>query len=507
MNKRKILQRVLAVIAGVLGGILWYDHRHAPVDIADLRAVIENETLVVSWRSPAIVRTDHLELTIVKDEESATVRLMPWEDTYTATDISSSDLVRVSLQAFFRDGSAGAMQATTARSVAPEDLPNLMTLKIVTDTGNDPTYRVREKSDPTWPGETITDAAYLTARVDIIENGAITSDNLPLSIRVRGNTSAVGNPKKPYKLQFPAGIDLLGLGPDYAETDWLLINCGSDLKTLVGNYIGLLCGQEWVPQMRFVNVMLNGDWKGLYVLSEPVNLLSSHGAVSEDGLIIESDPYWWASDGLYFSVTQSKNYHYTFKYPRLFGVKDPRIGQVQQAIQQIEDLAEAGQEDVFERLDIDSFVAWMMDKDLMGVLDAAGSNRYMYMESFDAQGGQSTQLKAGPLWDFDSSFQSVDQFCPQHSDWSIYKSLFEMASFNTRYRERFDEVKGTLSADVEAMLQPLLADQGEALNESRRLNNERWDATSSDVFAEADQIVEWLDARIAWMDTALAAAE
>ena len=93
-------------------------------------------------------------------------------------------------------------------------------------------------------------------------------------IRGRGNAAwdTFKNYKPSYKLNFNEQISLFGLGG--ADKDWLLISTVTD-KSFLRNYaiqrLGhLLSGNEWSPSCMFIEVYLNGDYRGVYLLCEQI---------------------------------------------------------------------------------------------------------------------------------------------------------------------------------------------------------------------------------------------
>jgi hypothetical protein len=98
---------------------------------------------------------------------------------------------------------------------------------------------------------------------------------LSARIRIRGNTSRLFD-KKSYKLNFfdnqeqELPVNVMGMG---AHDEWALYGPFLD-KTLLRNYLFLnLYGEiePYTPDVRFCEVILNGDYQGLYVLMETVS--------------------------------------------------------------------------------------------------------------------------------------------------------------------------------------------------------------------------------------------
>ena len=72
------------------------------------------------------------------------------------------------------------------------------------------------------------------------------------------------------------------------------------LNTLVGLKVNELIEMQWTPQYCFVNLMINGDYRGIYILTESVKRdIDCRLNVDKTGYIIEYDAYWWNED-VYF---------------------------------------------------------------------------------------------------------------------------------------------------------------------------------------------------------------
>ena len=94
-------------------------------------------------------------------------------------------------------------------------------------------------------------------------------------IRIRGNTSRLFD-KKSYKLNFyneqglELPINIMGMGE---HDEWALHGPFLD-KTLLRNYLFLnLCGEiePYTPDVRFCEVMIDGEYQGVYVLMETIS--------------------------------------------------------------------------------------------------------------------------------------------------------------------------------------------------------------------------------------------
>ena len=174
-------------------------------------------------------------------------------------------------------------------------------------------------------GRSITNVTKVPARLVIkkqnktqYDSGVYKKGESGLTIKIRGNTSAYFNPKKPYKLKLQKKADILFRENEnaYKDKNWLLLPLY--IFPLAGLKINELLGMPYAPQGSPVNVFINGDYRGIYLLMESVQQNEQcRVCINKDnGYLVERDPYWW-NENLYFttSIYSGPSYCYTFKYP------------------------------------------------------------------------------------------------------------------------------------------------------------------------------------------------
>ncbi|MCM1310306.1 MAG: CotH kinase family protein [Bacteroides sp.] len=93
------------------------------------------------------------------------------------------------------------------------------------------------------------------------------AEPLPLQIRGRGHSSWRLSPKKPYKIKLGERTSLLGMADN---KHWALLKPGE--SAIAGLQLARLMGMEWVPDFRPIEVVINGDYHGLYFLTETIRI-------------------------------------------------------------------------------------------------------------------------------------------------------------------------------------------------------------------------------------------
>ena len=384
--------------------------------------------------------------------------------------------------------------ADTVSAAAQARLPKLI---INTDGGEEPTCEIIYPPEEDMPGVTITGNSYVHGSFSSYElpGGAVTvskdkesdapaSDtatdaaqtkeqtpgSLPVKVKVRGNSSAIGA-KKSYKLKFEEPVELLNRGPGYADKEWLLLNNGSDLKTWLGFWLSKRLGMAWTPSVRFVDVEMNGKNKGIYLLSESVEVGAARVNIPEAGALFEEDVYWWNEDGNYFRTKNLPVFMaYTWKYPEDAAPDDKRIKDLQTRMQRIENKLSLHDVFIGKELDLDSMASWLLVRDILGHGDPAGSNLYFYTDNI-----RSGKIKMGPLWDFDAAFEEAERWSLQHdAPYLPFYNLIQNAAFNKVYASKWAAVAPSLEQELSQAMDEFYASEGAAIEESRRINSSLW---------------------------------
>ena len=208
------------------------------------------------------------------------------------------------------------------------------------------------------------------------------------SIRGRGNATWEYE-KKPYKIRLDGEQPLFGMGK---STDWVLLAEYRDLSLMRTAFmfeLARLAGLPYTLGYRHVELYLNDEYQGIYVLAECVQRSPSRIDIDDDGFIIEDDQYW-ENEAVSFESTL--DIHYTFKYPGPGNLDEGRLKSISAYICRMERSLLAG--DTEEYLDLDSFSKWYLVTELLGVYDP---NIYYVLKS------RGDKLMMGPVWDAESA--------------------------------------------------------------------------------------------------------
>lgn len=389
-------------------------------------------------------------------------------------------------------------------------LTNLPTVVIHTQNNVEPTGKSKEDE--------------IDCFISIISNDgkSILSDTA--TVRLRGNAS-MGFPKKPYRIKFAHKHQVLG-SPANAKK-WTLINNYGD-KTLMRNQLAFELsrrfGMPYTPFCAYVDVIVNGDFKGCYQLCDQIEVRKNRVDIKEmtprdnsgealtGGYLIEADAY--AGNEPEQAMFWSANWTgVTIKSPD----EDSITSQQREYIKAQYDKMENNWK---TNLDLNTFLRHFLVGEMSGNTDTYWS---MYLYKHRAN----DTLYVGPCWDFDLAFENDNRTYPiSHLTDYIYRT----AGSTTGYlRTLVDKI---VVQDVQAK-QQLLAiwkqvrkagfteesfiqyiDEQEAmLEQSQRLNFTRWQIMNAWVHQnpkvhgsyakEVENVRNYINYRIQWMDNKL----
>lgn len=235
-------------------------------------------------------------------------------------------------------------------------------------------------------------------------------------IKGRGNATWNKFPKKPYNFKLGSSTPILGMP---SNKRWSLIANYRD-RTRIRNrttyHISetILESLDWTTRNEWVEVIINGEHKGLYLLCESIRAgkdrcnVTKFDTDDDDRFIgLDDDPFA-ITGGYIFQIdsyfdepykfrTKNKNLPVEFKYPN-DNIPQSMIDYCKSYMDTIEDLfvAKEFQKIYSQYIDIDSFVDFWIMAELAGNNDAGrpGSD-YWHKD----RGGK---IFAGPVWDYDA---------------------------------------------------------------------------------------------------------
>ena len=312
----------------------------------------------------------------------------------------------------------------------------------------------------------------------IYDSGNYMEKQSGITIKVRGNTSATKSgyygQKKPYKLKLQKKADLLFRGKDdiYADKDWILLRyviC----ETLTGNIANRTLQMPWTPAEKAVLLILNGDFRGMYLLTESVERNQNCRVnVSKSGFLYEYDVYWWNAN--YYIPSSNLKYNYTLKYPDEDDIKPWQEEYLTNSIHSVEE-AIVTPDAIDNVLDVPSFARWIWVHDILGSSDAAGAN--VFITKYDTTATSKTAMAC--TWDFGMACANSQKkkWSRQHYGSWCFPTFFELPqlSFLREYIDLYDKLAYKACDSIANQLDGLrVSPLAAQMDKGQILDDERW---------------------------------
>lgn len=372
---------------------------------------------------------------------------------------------------------------------------------------------------------------YLSGVISVISNEKdLYVDSL--EIKGRGNASWEF-PKRPYRLKLYNKASLLKLPAK--EKNWTLINNYGD-KTLMRNYVAFRMSQlfemPYTPAAEPVDVILNGQYKGSYQLSDQMEVATHRIEIDKmkptditlptlsGGYLLEVDAY--ANQEISWFTSSRNRTPVTVKYPKDDEIVPTQYAYIKGHYNALENVAYSADykspTSGFRRyMDVNSFLKHFLIGELSGNTDTYWSV-YMYKLRAD------DKFYFGPVWDFDIAFENDYRTYPinqktdfiynsQGSSANGFKDLVNRLMSDPSMRDLMKDIWSDTRNDKGLTSDGLLGyveQMAQRLEASQQLNFMRWPilntkvhmnpATYGSYRGEVDNLKSYIANRILWMD-------
>lgn len=277
------------------------------------------------------------------------------------------------------------------------------------------------------------------------------SEPLPLQIKARGNWTRIGFSKKPFKIKLDKKQNLLGLTPE-KNKHYALLAHADDTNGYLRNFtmfnLGHRLGLPWTPNMQPVELVINGDYRGLYFLTESVRVGDGRIEIAElddeasdpelvsGGYIVELDNYDEENQIRMEEKTCVDWQHLdrlriTFDTPEVYSDLQKRF--ITDQFSAINTCVGKNSDDTWSYLDLDDAVRYYLACEIVSHTEAYHGSTYLYRDR-----GEDEKWHFSPLWDAGNAFRGhTDDFfynCdPFGNTW--IPSLRENGMFNDKVKE------------------------------------------------------------------------
>jgi hypothetical protein len=345
------------------------------------------------------------------------------------------------------------------------------------------------------------------------------------SAQVRGRGTSTWHDmgeKRPYRIRFDEARPMFG--GNYAARDWNLLANAADfsmLRNYAAFYLGyLLSGFDFSPAHHFVHLYLDGDYRGVYMVSDQMHVhpgrielnYNPDPALSE--YLLEWCFHQREEGEIYFLAG---GIQFVLDFPDLNALTYEHREFAQQFIIDVTEAIQSGDMEILRGfMDIPSFLDFYLVNELFKNADAGFSSLFFQIRQTE----DGPKLFAGPLWDFDQSAGgsfSVDwysNYSPKGM-WAAYAnrwfaSLLLMPEFRDMALSRWNEIRCVEVAEIIASVRFLALAYAECFERNferwpDKLGNYLWRTPPTvmgiNSFAgQAEYLADWFEERVFWMD-------
>ena len=333
------------------------------------------------------------------------------------------------------------------------------------------------------------------------------------SIKGRGNYTWDGFDKKPYNLELSDDANLLGMG---LARKWVLLANADDSSNLRNKIVYDFAdsiGLKYSPNSEWVDLYLNGEYAGLYLLCERNEVHSERIDISPNGSFL-------VSLELESRLTDQKRTYISTESGQALRVHYPlinnneslsRLSSIWQSVENAI-LAEDGIDPDSgkhwnELIDTESWAKKYLIEEIFGNYDASCISQFFYYDN------NSGKIYAGPVWDFDHSIGSKSLWQLENPqaffanrlevkkdlDTPWFHSLYKQEEFYNRTVELY---KNDFLPLLNGLFSEGIHDYASQISKPAELNRIRWFSNqNNDVFAEAKYISDYMKKRLVFLES------
>ena len=315
-------------------------------------------------------------------------------------------------------------------------------------------YIQTENKAPITSKDYYLNATYYLDAIGLEGYESIGSASAPLTMEIkgRGNYSWTGFDKKPYRIKLADKQPLLGMKKSKHFALLAHADDSNDRKGFMRNAVGFelsrMIGMTYTPDARPLEVVLNGDYIGLYFLTEHirvdkdrVNIVEQEDEETDNekitgGWLVEIDNY---DDDPHITIKEGgkTTMWITYKTPEVLSPQQEQY--LTEQIKLIDNLVygDKNSDELWNYLDMDALAKFYIVQELTDNYESFHGSCYLHKEL-----GENEKWYFGPVWDFGSSFnRDKSQYMYQGNVWHNHwiPEICKFPAFMNRVKEIWNE--------------------------------------------------------------------
>ena len=407
-------------------------------------------------------------------------------------------------------------------------------------------------------GQEIPDDPRITADMGIIHNPDGARNRLSdafgeydgkISIEIRGQSSQMF-PMKAYGLGLrkAAGGSLdRSIFGFPAASEWILYAPYND-KTLMRNVLAYTLSRDmgrWAARCRYVELVIDGDYKGIYVFMERIRRdagrvdVSKLSPTAESGdaltggyiFSLDKEPNGWWSSFPPWHAPDGPAPRFSYVYPKAEDISTAQKAYLRRYVDSFETALfgphhQDPETGVRRYADLSSFIDYFLVNEVSRNVDAYRLSAYFHKDRNSIDG----RIMAGPVWDYDLAFRNANycsgsdvegwayrfnEVCPTDGAGLVpfwWERLMSDTQFLAALHCRWKALRQTTLSPTR--LFRMIDSVAGVVDEAQKRHFMRWPVLGRGIWPNSDpipksyageiiQLKTWLNARLAWIDRSL----
>lgn len=332
----------------------------------------------------------------------------------------------------------------------------------------------------------------------IMASGSVEYQGRLKKVSGRGN-STFATAKKPYTFTLEEAYPLCGL--DMGKK-WNLLALHYEENKMQSKLIydmAAYLGMEYTPGSTWVDLYCNGNYQGLYLLTEAITVGDGRVEIYDlekenertikpsnitGGYLLERDVTESLEPTEVYFTTNICNYNFVINTPKV--PTEEEYSYIKDFVQNIENLLVSGDTGYKNYMDLDSFAKQFLIDKLVLNPDAMRSSTFYYKDQ------DSDVLKVGPLWDYDRAMgvsmpdyeTAIGDYPDTMNDW--YMPLYAEEEFHRKLLSYYEQLLPYLQELIETGIDAY----AESLEAAVAMDTTKWPLGS--VYTEHESYVRYL---------------
>lgn len=332
------------------------------------------------------------------------------------------------------------------------------------------------------------------------------------TIKGRGNWTWNGFDKKPYKIKFDVKHKVLGM-PN--NRHWCLMAHADDnlgfLRAYAGFRISKALQMRWTPRTRPVELVLNGQYKGLYFLTEHVRIASNRVKIKEQadnesradsvtgGWLVEIDNYQTENN---IELDEGNGQHVMISLREPDELTNPQRTYIVNQMNALNNALYGNSASTLQQLlDLDEAAKFYLVQEIMEDCESYHGSCFLYKDRDTL--GVADKWKFGPVWDFGNAYnRHADRWIYDGPIWPQYwiGQLATWPEFQKAVKEQWwifyhtqkDAVRTKISEMATTITEAAKNDAAVWRNTNHYCDNSNMSGKLSDFLGNYDWRINWL---------------